>query len=434
MQLPSEFLNKYQSILSHDDYEQFVKSFDEPAKKAFRINKLANQTVPYDLSKPVPIIGNAYYGQISGHDSAWTGGYVYSQDPAAMFPAYLLDAQPGEKILDLCAAPGGKSTAILENLANEGVLVSNEINPGRAKILKENIERWGVKNSLITCASPAKLVKYFTGFFDKIIVDAPCSGEGMFRKDHDAIQYWSQDYVLECQTRQKEILESAIKMLKSGGKLVYATCTFSPEEDEEIVEWLTTKDFSIDKKELDHPKIKPGIGSSELEKTFRFWPGLGEGQFAAHLTFHGENSAKKLKPLKAKKLGKDATLVKKALVNYPELDLSDAVIRNDHVFIPALANDLTGIKILNNGLDLGILKKNRFEPSHQLALYLGKKANVLAIELNEDEYNHYLHGETVRVKSDLSGFILVSHQGLIFSFGKIVNGQIKNFYPKGLRQ
>ena len=173
------------------------------------------QKVSYDLSEPVNGVEDAYYGEISGRDIEWVNGYVYSQDPSAMYPAEALGVKPGQKVLDLCAAPGGKSTALLSALKNEGLLVANEISASRAKNLRENIERWGASNCLVTNEDTSQLAKKFPHFFDAILVDAPCSGEGMFRKNHDAVTYWSQEYVLECSSRQKEILNEAVKMLKT---------------------------------------------------------------------------------------------------------------------------------------------------------------------------------------------------------------------------
>ena len=188
---------------------------------------------------------------MSGNDSEWLAGKVYSQDPSAMYPAQVAQIKPGEKVLDLCAAPGGKSTALVEKLKGDGVLVANEISTTRAKALRENLERWGATNSVVTNESPAHLAVNFKNFFDKIVVDAPCSGEGMFRKEPDAIKYWSQEYVLTCQTRQKEILNSAVEMLKPGGSLVYSTCTYSPEEDEQIVAWLV-KEYGFKVLPIEH--------------------------------------------------------------------------------------------------------------------------------------------------------------------------------------
>lgn len=460
LKLPKEFKDKYRKLLGTDEADEMFTAMNDTNKKSFRINPLKfNTKISYSKKAPVPNLANAYYGAVSGQDPEWVSGTVYSQDPSAMFPAKVANVQPGERVLDLCAAPGGKSTGLGEDLKGQGVLVANEISRPRAKVLRENLERWGVSNVLITSESPEKLAPHFLQFFDKILVDAPCSGEGMFRKNPEAIKYWSEDYVLTCQKRQKEILKEAVKMLRPGGELIYSTCTFSPEEDEQIVAWLV-KNFnlvitpikSIKMDKISHGHLDWAQNLDGLQNTLRFWPqdGLGEGQFIAKLTMPGvtikapikrKNRAKKKLRNKFALFKDEKELVAAILdkFNLPS-ELNDwpkrVLVRKQHVFIPALTGkQLDGLKILSNGLELGILKKKRFEPGHQLALVLGQVKQERVIDLpNQENYQSYLHGETVKVDSDLRGFILISCHNLIFSFGKIANnGVIKNYYPKGLR-
>lgn len=450
-ELPAEFIKKYSKLLGQKKASEFFSAIDEEPKRAYRINSLKTNThVKYSQIKPVPGVANAFYDKVSGQDPEWVSGTVYSQDPAAMFPAVVTAAQPGDYVLDLCAAPGGKSTALGEQLNGEGLLVANDISAVRAKSLRENIERWGISNAVITNEAATQLSARFPHFFDKILVDAPCSGEGMFRKDPAAIDYWSQDYVLYCQKRQKEILSDAVKMLKPGGELVYSTCTFAPEENEQIVSWLinnyafkvipqTFKAVSVD---YGHPEWSDN--NSEIAGTLRFWPNseVGEGQFVAKL----KAPAKDVGNIKKKKQkNTDAFLtheqaryvaqilspynLPRALTNWQK----DCRVRNNHVFIPALTNKNLHLKILNNGIELGILKKKRFEPGHQLAMVLACKKQSRVIDLSKEEYLSYLHGETLKTKSTLNSFVLLSYCNFIFSFGKIANGTIKNFYPKGLR-
>ena len=318
LKLPVEFKEKYEKLLGDKEATALFTAMNEESKKAFRINTLKNPIkLSYDLNKPIPDLRDAYYGEISGEDPEWVSGYVYSQDPAAMFPAALSGVKPGDRVLDLCAAPGGKTTELGEQLENEGLLVANEISGTRAKALRENIERWGISNALITNESPEALSPVFPGFFDVILVDAPCSGEGMFRKNPEAIDYWSQDYVLTCQRRQKDILNEAVKMLKPNGRLIYSTCTFAPEEDEQIVSWLVNEhDFSIldtgikdERISLGHPEWSDN--NPELTKTLRFWPqdGVGEGQFAAVLQKNGGNVEVVTKKSKKKKQKKNPFVV-----------------------------------------------------------------------------------------------------------------------------
>lgn len=459
LKLPTSFKDKYNKLLGTEKAQDLFKAMNEDSKKAFRVNSLkAEQEISYNLTQPVPDISNAYYGEVAGEDPEWVSGYVYSQDPAAMFPAAISGVKPGDKVLDLCAAPGGKTTALGEQLKNEGLLVANEISATRSKALRENIERWGISNTLITNESLERLAPVFPEFFDVILVDAPCSGEGMFRKNPDAIDYWSLNYLLTCQQRQKDILAEAVKMLKPGGRLVYSTCTFSPEEDEQIVSWLVGQyHFSILKTGIKDERISLGHpewadDNPELVNTLRFWPqdGIGEGQFAAVLQKSNTASVPKIKKKHRKKKGNRAAtclsqneqeLIAKVLDHYSlPVGLIDwrkkALVRKDHVFVPVISLPVrSDLHILNNGVELGILKKKRFEPSHQLAEVLGQIKQERVVDLSIEDYRKYLHGETVKVKSKFRGFILVSCQRLIFSFGKVANNEVlKNFYPKGLRK
>ena len=456
--LPEDFIKKYTKLLGKSKADHLFKAINENSKNAYRINSLKeNQTLSYDHNEKIPLIPNAYYGKISGKDPEWVSGTVYSQEPAAMFPAFFLEAQPGEKILDLCAAPGGKSTAIGVQLKGQGFLLANEISLSRAKILRENLERWGITNALVTSEKPEKLTKYFSQYFDKILVDAPCSGEGMFRKDPKAIEYWSQDYVLFCQQRQKEILSAAVQMLRPGGELIYSTCTFAPEENEQIVSWLTkTFGFTIlplkiDEQYIDHGHPEWSDNNIELAKTARFWPtaNIGEGQYVAKLRLEGKKNAQSSgstskksdhkKQLKSALTKSDMHLISSVLDRF---NLPSAIenwqfkcqVHNNHVFIPALStNSASHLKILSNGIELGILKKKRFEPGHQLAMVLAAQEQNRVIDLGSSNYFKYLHGEAIRTDSDETGFILVSFKHFILGFGKVSNHIIKNYYPKGLR-
>ncbi|WP_297818954.1 RsmF rRNA methyltransferase first C-terminal domain-containing protein [uncultured Lactobacillus sp.] len=462
MDLPIEFKNKYRKLLGEKDSQKFFEAIDGKKINGFRLNPLKQnyKNVSYDLSDKVPFIDNGFYGKISGNDIEWLSGYVYSQDPSAMFPAQISQVKPGQRVLDLCAAPGGKSTALASKLADQGILVANEISSSRVKKLRENLEKWGSSNVLITNESPDKLVSSFKNYFDTILVDAPCSGEGMFRKDPEAMKYWSQDYVLTCQSRQKEILQHAYQMLAPGGKLVYSTCTFSPEEDEQIVEWLVNKYkmqvLPIDKFEgmakgrVDWTKNN----TSQVQDSVRFWfqDGVGEGQYVALLQKNKDidNAAPKSKKKPSKKsrnsririLSKEEKeLIDKQIYDFALPDRlknwkKEALISNEHVFVPIIApKDLTGLRIINNGVELGIMKKNRFEPGQQLAQVLGQRNQDKIVKLDDQEFEKYLHGEAIKLDTTLKGFVLVTYQDKIFSFGKIGGDKIlKNYYPKGLRK
>lgn len=485
--LPEEFLTKYTNLLGEERANQLFSSFDEPPVKAFRLNPLKSnfEEISYSLANSVPHIKNAYGGQISGRDVEQLAGYVYSQDPAAMYVAEIADVKPGEKVLDLCAAPGGKTTQLASAMLGEGVLVSNEINSKRAEVLLENVERWGIKNTVVTNEAPDKLSKFFPQFFDKIVVDAPCSGEGMFRKDHDAIQYWSNQYVLDCAKLQKEIVTEAYKMLKPGGQLIYSTCTFSPEEDEQIVEFLLKQysDLEISPIKV-YQEFDPGrpewgtTANPALTNTARFWTSrnFGEGQFVAKLqkaesevelntiSETNEPSVEKETKNRVKRSKKDNKRNNRANQRKNNsnkndnsgLDKSQEKVvaeflsatnltnvinetqisnRNEHLFVPALDPEVvTGLRILRNGLALGELKVKRVEPHQHLAEAIaGDSTNTFDLP-TQAEFERFSHGETIKVGSSLRGYVFVSYKNKIFSWGKIGNDQIlKNFYPKGLR-
>ena len=290
--IPEQFTLRMRRLLG-EDYDAFSASFSRPRAVGLRLNPLKGTSLP-DLSAfsltPVPWEPCGYYydpetrpGKSAYHEA----GLYYLQEASAMAPAALLDPKPGERVLDLCAAPGGKSTQLAGKMQGRGLLVCNEISPKRAKILASNIERLGIANALVLNEHPQRLEARFEGFFDKILVDAPCSGEGMFRKEEAAVTDWSEETVFMCARRQAEILHSAALMLRPGGRLVYSTCTFSPEENEgSVSEFLKTHpDFSIEA--VDAPWFSPGrpdwieCPAPGLEQTFRLWPHrlLGEGHY-----------------------------------------------------------------------------------------------------------------------------------------------------------
>lgn len=363
-----------------------------------------------------------------------------------MLPAYLLDAQPGERVLDLCAAPGGKSTRIGAAMAGEGVLICNEIHPVRAKSLSENIERMGIVNAIVVNHSPDKLAKHFPGFFHRILVDAPCSGEGMFRKNPEACNEWSPENVHMCAGRQDEIMEQAAEMLLPGGRLVYSTCTFAPEENEGTVSRFVQRhpEFSIvpvslpDGMSRGRPEWidRPAEG---IEHTIRLWPHhlKGEGHFTAMLqkagtlpdgssfSFGGE------KGLQEKDV-REYTAFKQ---EYIRKEMKGVLVRfgEQLYLLPEGAPPLKGLKVLRPGLHLGTLKKNRFEPSHALALSLlpGDVASV--VELGSRELaERYLSGQTF--ETEASGWCLLTLDHYSLGWGKASSGIMKNHYPKGLRK
>lgn len=455
--LPEEFCDRMKKMLGQE-YEEFIASYDLPKYQALRMNPLKSnreiflRQVPFSLQEVPWETYGYYYGEndTPGKHPYHEAGIYYIQEPSAMAPAGYLKAEPGERILDLCAAPGGKSTQIAGAMRGEGLLVCNEIHPQRAKILSENIERMGVCNALVTNETPQKLAENFKEYFDRILVDAPCSGEGMFRKNEDACGEWSMENVENCARRQAEILDCAAEMLKPGGRLVYSTCTFAPAENEGSISRFVERhpEFSIlpaEKKEgmlsgipdwTNHP-------AEGITETIRLWPHhlKGEGHYLAVLkkegvlskTYQGycKNGMEKGVSVKECKEFFDfsgETLKKKFSGSFLKFGDQLYLMPED---MPSIRN----LKVLRPGLHLGTLKKNRFEPSHALALSLRPDDVMHECRLTSDgpEIRSYLNGQTLNMDG-AKGWYLVTVDGYSIGWGKLAGGILKNHYPKGLRK
>ncbi|HFU3730255.1 TPA: RsmF rRNA methyltransferase first C-terminal domain-containing protein [Streptococcus suis] len=432
MQLPQDFIDKYSHLLGQEA-QAFFESFDEPAISGFRTNPLKEGQIAFD--NPIPDMPWSYYGKVSGKSPEHVTGLVYSQEPAAQVVGQVASPEKGMKVLDLAAAPGGKSTHLLSYLDNTGLLVSNEISSKRAKILAENIERFGARNVVVTNESADRLAKVFPAYFDMIVLDAPCSGEGMFRKDPDAIQYWSKDYPSQCASLQREILEAALTMLAPDGQLIYSTCTWSPEENEEIVTWLL-ENYELEL--VDIPKINGMAEGIGYPQTARMYPHhfSGEGQFVAKFRFLGEAKPKKLKPGKSNLNREQQTLWKEFEEKQLNGQLSGLLqVFGDNLYLlPDGLPDLSKVKIARNGLHLGTFKKKRFEPSFALGLALHSTEVKNRVDISLDDFPAYAAGQTVAVSKELSnGWYQVAVQGNGLGFAKIVSGTLKNAFPKGLR-
>lgn len=366
-----------------------------------------------------------------------------------MCVAQVAQPQAGERILDLCAAPGGKSTQLAGRMHGEGLLVCNEIVPNRARILAQNIERMGIRNAVVTNHSPQELAQRFAGFFDRVIVDAPCSGEGMFHKEEAALTEWSPENVSMCAKRQREILSCAVDMLRAGGVLVYSTCTFAPAEDEEMVQWLLTQFSELSLVPIDCAAL--GISEGTLAGTGRIYPHRqqGEGHFVARLQKSGRSVSEPLarmdatfaaagkKSAKASKKTAACTDVWAACEQFLQENLCVTPSGRREQFgdqlylVPQELPDLAGSRVLRAGLHLGTNKKNRFEPSHALALAL-TPADVRQT-CETDQPQQYLRGMTLECAQTQNGWTLVTYQGQPLGWGKASRGVIKNHYPKGLR-
>ena len=428
-QLPEKFIERMKKQLPEHEWEAFFASYETPPKKGLRVNPLKISTPEFEKITPFALekisweengfLVNAE--KLGAHPYHFAGAY-YSQEPSAMCAAPLLDVQAGETVLDLCSAPGGKGTQLAGKMQGRGLLVLNEPVFSRAKILSQNVERMGVKNALVVCATPNELSKVFPACFDKILVDAPCSGEGMFKKNaEEAFEEWSEENVALCALRQAEILSEATKMLRVGGRLVYSTCTFSEEEDEEqVCNYLQN-----------HPEMR-------LIRQEKLYPHkvAGEGHFAALLEkTDGQSVKPKEKKSNVKKQTEQAyRAFEKEFFLHPFAD--GLYEHGDEVFaLPTPAFEWGNLQVLRVGVRLGEMKNGRFEPDHSLAM-CAKKSEVrlvLDLPLTDARVNKYLRGETI--SSDLpNGWCLVCVDGFSIGLGKSVNGTIKNHIPKGIRK
>ena len=428
--LPQAFLNRMKTQLG-EEYPAFLQSLERPRAVALRLNPLKTEKLS------LPFLG----GQVPWERLGWyydpearpglhpyhEAGVYYLQEASAMAPVQLLSPQKVELVCDLCAAPGGKSTQIAGRLMDEGLLLCNEINPKRSKILARNIERMGIANALVTNEHPEKLAQRFAGLFDKVLVDAPCSGEGMFRKEEAAVTDWSEETVEMCARRQLEILHSGARLLRSGGRLVYSTCTFAPQENEQVVAQFLKSHPEFAPEQVDAPWFTAGENGS-----FRLWPHklLGEGHFAAVLRKNGGNEAS-VASCPGEKLPKLWLEFAKSMdITLPE---GKAVLFGQSLYwAPQQLPDLRGIKVLRPGLELGEVKKDRFEPAHALALWLSGCAVTENVAWDSKEIAAYMAGDVL--PSQKKGWCLVTVDGCPIGWGKGDGRVLKNHYPKGLRR
>ncbi len=438
--LPTEFVLRMEKMLK-DEAREFFAAFSEQENIGIRINTLkkeadkAVKSVCGDLPK-VPWCDNGYYADkeiISGKHPYHVAGLLYFQEPSAMAAVSALDIKKDDFVLDLCAAPGGKATQATEKLDGSGLIVANEVIEKRSKILAENIMRLGIKNAVVTNETPARLSEKYPEFFDKIIVDAPCSGEGMFKKNPVAITEWSVEHTNSCAQRQKKILADAVKMLKDGGSLVYSTCTFAPVENEGVLDWLldTYPNLELVKINLDGLSSANGEwANSKRDLSFakRIFPhkARGEGHFIALIKKSGSGIVVKMQ----QKPSPLASVYRDFERENLKIKLDGNIISfGERLFLLPEGINVDNIRSPLAGLFLGTEKKGRFEPSHALCLSLSAE-DFLRTQEAEDTQK-YFAGETL--KTDICGWCAVTFDGYPIGWGKGSCGILKNHFPKNLR-
>lgn len=481
VKLPEAFEQRMKHMLG-DEFEPFLASYEQERYYGLRVNTLKAsvgeffELSPFQLS-PIPWCKEGYYydgEERPGKHPYYYAGLYYIQEPSAMSPVEMLDVRPGDRVLDLCAAPGGKSTQIAAKLQGQGLLVANDNSADRVKVLAKNIELFGVRNAAVLNETPNALARVFGGFFDKILIDAPCSGEGMFRKDENMIRSWSPESVQTCVVMQKDILDASAKLLAPGGRIVYSTCTFAPEENEariadfldrhphfEVVPISESWGFAEGRPEwiAENRQGSPIFSDRAAESvkgTVRLWPHCiqGEGHFIAVLQYNGEGRGIEDNP--AVKKGKkppvqtDSNRVEIISRFFAEMGLPD--IPGKLVFFGDLAYlaapglpDLSSLKVTRPGWYIGNMKKNRFEPSQALAMGLRAKEAVRSVSFSVDslEVVRYLKGETLQLQEHeiakrdagvtAKGYCLVCVDGYPLGWGKWIDGMLKNEYPPGWR-
>ncbi|MCR5402474.1 MAG: RsmF rRNA methyltransferase first C-terminal domain-containing protein [Butyrivibrio sp.] len=493
--LPEKFMDRMKGLLG-EEYDEFIKAFgdDENRYHALRINRLKAMDTAGEVALKFSRGGETikvpweesgfYYEEESspGKHPYHEAGVYYIQEPSAMAPVSFLDPRPGERVLDLCAAPGGKTTQIADRMKGEGILVTNEINRDRARILSLNVERLGIGNALVLNEDSGHLAEVFEGYFDRILVDAPCSGEGMFRKNEKAFAEWSGENVEMCAKRQEEILDNAARMLSPGGRIVYSTCTFAPLENETQIYRFLLKhsDFHTCNPELvggmergrtgfidlaacerDLP-FEPSSSDKqrayeEVENSVRLWPHRvkGEGHFLCVLERDGVNmlqstgyapgggisAAKKEQVRPFLDFEKESLCVTFGSDRESDFRGSFLMFGDQLYFCPPYMPSIKGLKVLRPGLHLGTNKKDRFEPSHALGLFLGKRNVRISCELSSESptVKQYLNGQSLRPGEeqndlkDKKGWCLMTCDGYSIGWSKLSGGVLKNHYPKGLR-
>ncbi len=449
MNLPEKYLDNMKELLK-DEFDDYLLSFHQDRSFGLRVNtnKISVEEFlkisPFQL-EPIPWTTNGFYYDASTRPAKhpyYYAGLYYLQEPSAMTPAQVLPIEENDIVLDTCAAPGGKSTELAAKLHHSGLLVTNDISASRAQALLKNIEVFGIENSYVISEDLVNLERNFHECFDKILIDAPCSGEGMFRKEPGLLKSWQERGNEYYVSLQKQICKSALHMLKSGGKLVYSTCTFSKSEDEEIVAYMMECEPSLKLLPIDESTyFEKGIeinGNAQLKHCLRLYPHKikGEGHFVALLQKGDGPSQKEIK-----KKYKVRIPIEDEFFHLLKKEFYNGVFekRKDKLFfIPDSTLNLKGVRILRSGLFLGECKKNHFEPSQSLAMALKMDEFKNVINFSSDDVRtiKYLKGETLDVRdisTTIKGWTLVCVDGYPLGFAKCQKGSLKNKYAQGWR-
>lgn len=425
-ELPPAFLHRIKKQLGNET-EDFIQALNQPAIHGIRFNPLkpCTENGRWMTGDRIPWDKNGWY--LSANETPGTtiwheAGAFYLQDPAAMLPAEILNPRPGEKILDLCSAPGGKATQIGCAMQGNGLLVCNEIVPKRAMILSRNIERLGITNAVVTSARPEILASRWKGVFDAVLADVPCSGEGMFRREPGTRNEWSPEKASGCVSRQREILSAAAELVRPGGRLVYSTCTFNPDENENMIRWFLNGHSEWEAESFRLP------GADGENGVFTCYPHRtkGEGQFAALLRKKGNSECQFISDSSLPKAGPgDAG---RFADSFPGLPHATHVLGRTLIHMEILP-DIKGIPVYRIGLHLGEIHDHYFIPDHASA-YIAASSIQQSI-VDPEHAVRYLAGETLA--GDESGWTVVTCRGMPLGWGKGTGGIIKNHYPKGLR-
>jgi NOL1/NOP2/sun family putative RNA methylase len=455
--LPPDYLEQMKQLLQ-DTFPTFLKTYEQPATKSLRVNRLKlspsqfMELSPFQL-QGVPWCAEGYYYHPEqdrpGKHVYHAAGLYYIQDASAMAAVEALEPQPGERVLDLCAAPGGKTTQIAAKMNNQGLLVANEVDGKRCSALIENLERCGVTHAVVLQATPEKIAQQLPQYFDRILIDAPCSGEGMFRKDREARERWSLRLVEKCQSLQKTILTSAAAMLRPGGRLVYSTCTFNPQENEAVIEHFLQQQPGFHLIMVNHATMyQPGQrqwvagANAPLQKTARLWPHAlhGEGHFIAVLEKRAADEQMGTPRLaKPPRLAPQAQqhfkrFIQETLISI-DMDSKSLLQVEDQLYrLPTGCPSFGSLRIRRLGQYLGRVKRSHFQPAHAWALSLhpSQAQRIIDLPVDSSELQAYLRGETLPTEAE-DGWALLTVNQFPLGWGKVVQKHCKNHYPKRLR-